>query len=113
MTIKLSWDTGNMVVDPEVLIREMPLTNYRKWLKLFIQYGKREDHIQMVNCLCDQLINAHNTIMELEAEFDHLKSLKDRFHADKRRMVSSWLRATKRQHKRIIKMWDALGGYLT
>lgn len=100
MIIEFSWGTGKMAVDPDLLILEMPLTNYRKWLKLFIRYGKREDHIQMIQCLCRQLVSTYKTIKDLEAEFDQ-RAVRDR------------LRAAKRQHKRIIKMWDALGGRLS
>ena len=68
MIIEFSWGTGKMSVDPDLLILEMPMVNYRKWLKLFIKHGERNDHIQMIHCLCNQLISVHNTIKRLEAE---------------------------------------------
>lgn len=100
MIIEFSWGTGKMSVDPDLLILEMPLVNYRKWLKLFIRYGERIDHIRMIQCLCNQLISVHGTIKDLEAEVDQ-------------RAIRGQLRAAKRQYKRIIKMWDALRGRLT
>lgn len=111
--IRFSWNTGSICVDPEVLIREMTLVNYRKWLKLFIRYGKREDHILMVNCLCDSLIAIHGTIRGLEAEVVRLEGFTGRILAGKRRVARKKLSAAKRQRVRIIKMWDALGGCLS
>lgn len=113
MIIEFSWGTGKMSVDPDLLIVEMPLVNYRKWLKLFIKYGGRNDHIQMIHCLCNQLISIHGTIKELEAEVHRWKGFTSRYGAGKRKVASDQLRAAKRQHKRIIKMWDALRGRLT
>ena len=100
-------------MDPEVLIREMTMANYRKWLKLFIRYGKREDHILMVNCLCDSLIAIHGTICGLEMEVAKLEGFTGRILAGKRRIVRDKLSAANRQRKRIIKMWDLLGGQLS
>ena len=111
--IKFSWNTGSICVDPEVLIREMTMANYRKWLKLFIRYGDREDHIRMVGCLCDSLIAIHTTIKGLEAEVAGLEGFTGRILAGKRRIACGKLSAAKRQRVRIIKMWDLLGGRLS
>ena len=104
--IRFSWNTGSICVDPEVLIREMTMANYRKWLKLFIRYGDREDHIRMIQCLCNQLISIHTTIKDLEAEVAGLEDCYNRRLARKRRIANDQLRAAKRQRVRIIKMWD-------
>ena len=111
--IKFSWHTGSICVDPEVLIREMTLANYRKWLKLFIRYGRREDHISMVNCLCDSLILIHDTIRELEAKVARLEGFGGRILGGERRIARKKLSAANRQRVRIIKMWDLLGGQLS
>lgn len=113
MMIKFSWHTGSICVDPEVLIREMTMVNYRKWLKLFIRYGERKDHILMVGCLCDALIAIHTTIRGLETEIDGLEGFTGRILAGKRRIARGKLSAAKRQRVRIIKMWDLLGGQLS
>lgn len=113
MIIEFSWGTGRMHVDPDLLIVEMPLTQFRKWLKLFIRHGDREDHIRMIQCLCNQLISVHSTIKDLEAEITGLEGFGGRILAGKRRVARDRLRAANRQHKRIIKMWDALGGWLS
>lgn len=113
--IRFSWGTGSICVDPEVLIREMTMANYRKWLKLFIRYGDREDHIRMIRCLCDSLIAIHTTIKGLEAELDWMEeyNFPTISFAEKRRVARIQLRTAKRQRERIIKMWDLLGGRLT
>lgn len=113
MIIEFGWGTGKMSVDAELLILDMSMVNYRKWLKLFIRYGERDDHIQMIHCLCNQLISIHGTIKDLEAEVHRWQDFSGRFSAGKRKAARDQLRAAKRQHKRIIKMWDLLGGCLT
>lgn len=113
MIIKFSWNTGSICVDPEVLIREMTMANYRKWVKLFIRHGERKDHIQMISCLCDSLIAIHTTISGLEVEVARLEGFGGRILADKRKVARHKLNVAKRQRVRIIKMWDLLGGQLT
>ena len=113
MIIEFSWGTGKMSVDPDLLILEMPMVNYRKWLKLFIRYGERNDHIQMIHHLCNQLISVHSGIRDLEAEVHQWDGYRGRYAGGKRRVASDQLRAVKRNHKRIIKMWDLLRGQLS
>ena len=40
MIVKMSWGTGGMSVDADYLLEEMPLKNFKKWCKLFAQFGE-------------------------------------------------------------------------
>lgn len=44
-----------MTVDAEILILDMPMVNYRKWVKLFARYGRPEDHEAFLQLLEDQI----------------------------------------------------------
>ena len=61
MTIQFSWGTGHMTVDAVALIKNMSLQKYRQWSKLFVQYGKPEDHTVFL-----QLLDEHIAYSEKE-----------------------------------------------
>lgn len=44
MKIKFNWNTGWMEVNADFVIEHMRLSAYRKWVKLFAQYGTAEQH---------------------------------------------------------------------
>lgn len=51
MKIKFSWDSGWMEVEVDFVIEHMKLSNYRKWAKLFAQYGTAEQHKEFLERL--------------------------------------------------------------
>lgn len=51
MKIKFSWDSGWMEVKADFVIEHMTLSNYRKWAKLFAQYGTAEQHKEFLERL--------------------------------------------------------------
>jgi hypothetical protein len=51
MNIEFSWGTGAMCVSAEAVIETMTLTKYRKWAKLFVTYGKSDDHVKFLQLL--------------------------------------------------------------
>lgn len=56
MKIKFSWGTGWMEMDAEHIIEKYQLRLYRKWAKLFAQYGTTEQHnefLEMVSAYMD------------------------------------------------------------
>jgi hypothetical protein len=48
MTITIKWcETGRrgwLEYDLDVMIKDVPMTNYKKWAKLFATYGTTEQH---------------------------------------------------------------------
>lgn len=51
MIIKFSWGTGHMEMNADYAIKDMSMTNCRKWLKLFARYGEREQHAEFISLL--------------------------------------------------------------
>lgn len=109
MNITIRWGGGGICVDTEAMIKEIPLTNYRKWLKLLIRYGNTEDHINLINCLCDSLIACHRDIKTAENTVSALTGCPGRSFSAKKREANKKLSTLRRQRLRILKMWDLLG----
>lgn len=55
MIINFSWGTGKMSVDAELLIIDIPMFRYKKWVKLFVRYGEPKDHQAFLQLLEDQI----------------------------------------------------------
>ena len=79
MKIKFSWGTGWMETSAEHVAEDMQMSIYRKWVKLFAQYGTPEQHkeflqfvisyIRMQEAKCTEL---QNDLEERQAKADRL-----------------------------------------
>lgn len=77
MTIKFSWGGGCIAVDAELMILDLPMTSYKKWVKLFVQHGEPADHEAFLQLLEDQ-IQANEQAIKDETdkkELPHLRHL--------------------------------------
>lgn len=70
MSIEFYWDSGQISVNPHVLIQDMPMSNYKKWAALFARYGKKNDHVEFLQLLEDEMTTIKKDIEPLEAERD-------------------------------------------
>lgn len=94
MIIDFGWYSGQMSVDAECLILEMPIANYRKWARLFAKYGKPEDQEAFLRLLEDQ-IQANETALDcLQAKLFICKNPRDQ------RQLSGSIRKITRKMKR-------------
>lgn len=77
MIIKFSWYSSQMTVDAERLILDMPIANYRKWVKLFARHGKREDCKALLQLLEEQIQGNKQAIKDEtdEEELPHLRRM--------------------------------------
>ena len=122
MTIEFSWGAGRMSVDAEQLILAMPMTNFKKWVKLFVRYGKPEDHQVFLQLLEDQIYSTEVQIMELEAEVSEFQAKAERripttlsvtYCRERMRLKQKHLNGTKVRLKRCQSMRDHLKGCLS
>ena len=122
MIIKFSWGTGNMVVDAEILILDMPMSNYRKWVKLFAQHGRPEDHEAFLQLLEDQIKDNEQVIKDLEAEVEEFQAKAERriptnlavgYCREQMRLKQRHLNGAKTKLKRRLSMRDQLKGRLS
>lgn len=104
MIIKFSWDSGYVMVDAELLILEMPMDQYKKWVKLFARYGRSEDHVAFLQLLEDQIRENEQAIKDLEVTIATAK------HKSGLKAQLSYLR---RMLKRRLSMRDQLRGLLS
>lgn len=68
MRIEFSWGTGGMEVVVERVIELWPMTNYRKWVKLFARYGTADQHQQFLQYVAQYITNAEATCAERAEE---------------------------------------------
>ena len=70
MILRFSWNLGRSreVVDVELLLADMPMTNYRKWIKLFARYGTTEQHMQFMQVANEQIQSIEEQAKQLELE---------------------------------------------
>lgn len=64
MTIKFGWGGGCIAVDAELMILDLPMTSFKKWAKLFVQYGEPADHSTFLQLLEDQIRDNERAIKE-------------------------------------------------
>lgn len=57
MNIKFSWGTGWMEMNADYVIETMPMRNYRKWAKLFAQYGEPQQHTAFLQLVDTYIVN--------------------------------------------------------
>lgn len=122
MIIEFSWGTGKMSVDAELWILDIPMTNFRKWVKLFAMYGKPADHEAFLQLLEDQIHFTEVQIHELgvEAEEFQLKAervipthLSSGYCLKQMMLKQKHLNGTKARLKRYRTMYDLLKGRLS
>jgi hypothetical protein len=106
-----------MSVDPDTLIHNMPMTNYRKWVKLFVTYGQSEDHELMLQLLGDYIIIASDTVAERQADVNEwarkakgqsMTNFTKKHCRDQLRLAQKHLNGTNRQLDRYQTMYDLL-----
>lgn len=55
MKIRIEWcesgRRGYMEYDSDVMIKDMPMTNFKKWGKLFAKYGTPEQHNKFLSLI--------------------------------------------------------------
>lgn len=122
MIIKFSWGTGKMSVDADLLIVEMPMTYFKKWVKLFVRYGRSEDHENFLQLLEDQIQVNEQTIRDLEAEVTEFQAKAERqiftnlsvdYCREQLRLKQKHLNGTKTKLKRRLSMRDQLKGLMS
>lgn len=122
LIINFSWDGGQMSVDAEILILDIPMTNFRKWVKLFARYGKPEDHEAFLQLLEDQIQTNERVINDLEAEVNEFRAKAERriptnlcseYCRKQIRLKQKHLNGTKADLKRRLSMRDQLRGVLS
>lgn len=74
MTISFKWDTGGMTFNPAMVIENMPISNYRKFIKLFGVYGDPRDHQAFLTELVDTISVAEHNI-QAGKELSHSRGL--------------------------------------
>lgn len=108
-----------MVVDPDFLIRDMPMSNYRKWVKLFSRYGEREDHELMLQLLGDYIVVTNDTVAECQANVNEWAwkaegqirtNFTQRHCRGQLRLAQKHLNGAKAKLKRYQTMYDLLKG---
>lgn len=111
-----------MSVDADLLILEIPMTNYRKWFKLFVRYGEPEDHEAFLQSLEDQIHSTEVQIHELGVEVEEFQLKAERFipthlssgYCLKQMMLKrKHLNGAKARLKRYRTMYDLLKGRLS
>lgn len=77
MIIKFSWGGGCIAVDAELMILDLPMTNYKIWAKLFARYGEPADQVAFLYLLQDQIRDNELAIKEEtdKKELPHLRHL--------------------------------------
>lgn len=122
MIIKIDWFGGKMSVDAEILILDMPMSNYRKWVKLFVQYGRPEDHEAFLQPLEDQIKDNEQAIEDLEAEVNEyllkanrqvFTNLSTKYCRQQAALKQKHLNGAKAKLKRRLSMRDQLKGRLS
>lgn len=122
MIIKFSWGTGKMSVDAETMIRDMPMTNFRKWVKLFARWGLPEDQVAFLYLLQDHIYSTDVQIKELEAEVNEFRMKADRviptqmsvkYCKQQATLKQKHLNGAKTRMKRLVSMRDQLKGRLS
>lgn len=76
MIITINYYTGKMSVDAEMLILEMPMVNFRKWVKLFVRYGDPADHAAFLQLLEDQIQVNEQVIKDPQTDKKELPHLR-------------------------------------
>ena len=122
MIIKFSWGSGKMSVDAEMLMLEMPMMNFKKWVKLFALYGEPEDHQAFLHLLEDRIYSTEVQIKELEAEVNEFQrkaegqiftNLSVRYCREQMRLKQKHLNGAKTRLKRCQSMCNYLKGCLS
>ena len=67
MNIKVSWSTGWIELKAEAVIEKMSIPQYRKWVKLFAQYGTQAQHEEFLQFLEPYIGEAEAHCTELES----------------------------------------------
>lgn len=75
MRIKFNWHSGWIDIDADAVIENMSMLNYRKFAKLFAQYGVSEQHEDFLNRL-QIYINMEKTKVRLKEYQQKYKLLK-------------------------------------
>ena len=78
MVIRFDYGSGWMRFDPDILICDMPMTNYRKWVKLFARYATPEQHHDFLERVDYQSRNIAAQCVQLCAEVQELMDKADR-----------------------------------
>ena len=111
-----------MSVDPDALIHTMPMTNYRKWVKLFVTYGQPEDHELMLQLLGDYIIIANDTVAERQVKVDEwarkakgqsVTNFTKKYCREQLRLAQKHLNGANRQLDLYQTMYNLLKGLLT
>lgn len=68
MIIEFSWGTGKLSVDAKILIVDMPMADFKKWVKLFARYGEPADHKAFLQLLDAFSANVKEDAEPMEAE---------------------------------------------
>ena len=75
--IWFSWGSGRMHLDMEAVSRDMEISKYRKWAKLFGQFASEESHRKVVDFFKEKIAELKNAVSELEAEVAQLEGMAD------------------------------------
>ena len=122
MMIRFSWGSGRMTVNPDALIRDMPMSNYRKWVKLFARYGRPEDHELMFQLLGDYIISGKDVVAEWQANVNEwtwkaegqiMTNFTKRHCRGQLRLAQKHLNGANHRLKRYQTMYDLLKGLMS
>lgn len=115
--IKFSWGSGWMRVDPDILICDMPMTDYRKWVKLFAKHATWEQADEFLQVLERQIGEREQRAKELEAEILEFQMKAERkipsvlapkYCREQAALKQKHLNGTQRGLKRCYKMLELL-----
>jgi len=121
LIIKFNHWNGKITVDAEIMILDMPMTNYRKWVKLFAQHGLSEDQQAFLQLLEDQIQANEQAIKDLEAEVNEYQMkaegrvrtvLAPKYCREQMRLKQRHLNGARRMLKRRQSMRDILKGLI-
>lgn len=122
MMIKISWGSGWIEVKAEAVVERMKIPQYRKWAKLFAQYGTHGQHEDFLQFLEPYIGEAEAHCTELEWDIDGMQMRVDgraptvmtQEHWEKQiKQAKSKLNGAKTKLKRYETMRDYLKGLLT
>lgn len=69
MIVHTNWGTGSINIDADYLLEEMPIAAFRKWCKLFVCYGSREEHLELSTYMIDRIIRKEKSVMECSERY--------------------------------------------
>lgn len=122
MNIKISWVNGWMEINAEGFIETATMAKYRKWAKLFAQYGETEQHnafLQLVNTYIEnqktKCAELETALLEMQMKVDGRIStlLAPSYLKNQVKLIQGHLNGVNDKLKRYKNMYQTLEGLVS